>query len=125
MFERVPKRAPKKTLFSATVSQLQPYVRLKLNSPELPMMISAQAQTIMSIISSRPAFSNLTQYLESHPEVDLVAKLSTLTDNTLLAPDNEASPSSAMIQLEPAFLANDTSLIEALLSYHIPNGTHT
>jgi len=73
-------------------------------------------------IISNPNLSNLTQYLGMYPEV--VETLSSLTNITLLAPNNEAftkvvsSPGVGQIN------ALDKSLITALFTYHVLEGTY-
>jgi uncharacterized surface protein with fasciclin (FAS1) repeats len=88
----------------------------------LASLAAAQTMNLTATINSNPNLSNLTQYLGLFPQI--VQKLSGLTNITLLAPSNEAfnkllaGPAAAQIN------AQDTSLIQALFTYHILDGTY-
>jgi len=73
-------------------------------------------------IISNPNLSNLTQYLGLYPQI--VQTLSSLTNITLLAPSNEAF--TKLLSGPGAAQANpsDKSLITALFTYHVLNGTY-
>jgi uncharacterized surface protein with fasciclin (FAS1) repeats len=83
---------------------------------------SAQQMNLTATLASLPQLSNLTKYLGLFP--DLVAQLSTVENVTLLAPNNAAfdkllnGPSGSTVNL------SDTSLIQALFTYHVLNGTY-
>lgn len=85
-------------------------------------LAAAQTMNLTGALSSNPNLSNLTQFLGLYPQV--VAQLANLTNITLLAPNNDAftkllaSPAGAQIN------AQDTPLINALLSYHVLEGTY-
>lgn len=82
----------------------------------------ATAQNLTAVIASNPNLRNLTQYLGFFPQI--VTQLQNMTNITLLAPSNEAfekllsGPAASQVQ------ANDTSLIDALFSYHILDGKY-
>ena len=88
----------------------------------LASLSAAQTLNLTAAISSNPDLSNLTQYLGFYPQI--VSKLSSLTNITLLAPNNDAftkllsGPAAAQIN------AQDTSLIDALFTYHVLDGTY-
>ena len=77
---------------------------------------------LTAAITSDPNLSNLTQYLGFYPQI--VQTLSSLTNITLLAPSNEAftkllsGPGAAQVN------ASDRSLITALFTYHVLEGTY-
>jgi uncharacterized surface protein with fasciclin (FAS1) repeats len=85
-------------------------------------LAAAQTVNLTVAIGSNPHLSNLTQYLGLFP--DIVTKLETLTNITLLAPSNDAftkllaSPAAAQVN------ASDTALINALFSYHVLDGAY-
>jgi uncharacterized surface protein with fasciclin (FAS1) repeats len=82
-------------------------------------LAAAQSMNFTATIISNPNLSNLTQYLGMYPQI--VETLSSLTNITLLAPSNEAftkAVSAAQIN------ALDRSLITALFTYHVLEGTY-
>jgi uncharacterized surface protein with fasciclin (FAS1) repeats len=68
-----------------------------------------------------PQVFNLTNYLGLFP--DLVQQLSSAQDITLLAPNNAAFAKLINTSAGAALTGGDTSMIQALLSYHVLNGT--
>ena len=81
--------------------------------------------TLVEALSANPDLSNLTTYLGAlSPE--FVSTLGSLQNVTLLAPNNDAFStflnSSAGSAL--ASSGNNSALIEAILSYHVLNGTY-
>ncbi len=81
---------------------------------------SAQMMNLTAALSSRPELSNLTQTLGLFS--DLVAGLSMTPNITLLAPSNDAF--AELMKSPMAAALNDTSLIQAVLQYHVLNGTY-
>jgi uncharacterized surface protein with fasciclin (FAS1) repeats len=85
-------------------------------------LAAAQTMNLTAAITSNPNLSNLTQYLGLYPQI--VEKLSTLTNITLLAPSNDAftkllsGPAAAQIN------AQNTGLIAALFTYHVLDGKY-
>jgi uncharacterized surface protein with fasciclin (FAS1) repeats len=85
-------------------------------------LAAAQSVNLTAAITSDPNLSNLTQYLGFYPEI--IQTLSGLTNITLLAPSNEAftkllsGPGAAQVN------ASDKSLVTALFTYHVLNGTY-
>jgi uncharacterized surface protein with fasciclin (FAS1) repeats len=83
---------------------------------------ATQSVNLTATITSNPNLSNLTQYLGFYPQI--VQTLSSLTNITLLAPSNEAftkllsGPGASQVN------AQDKSLITALFTYHVLNGTY-
>ena len=73
-------------------------------------------------LGNLPQLSNLTSYLTMFP--DLVGQLSQLTNITLLAPNNEAFAQLLNSSAGAAITNGDTAQIQALLSYHVLNGTY-
>ncbi len=81
---------------------------------------AAQMKNLTAVLESDPNLSNLTSYLGFYPSV--VQSLMNITNVTLLAPTNEAfAKLSAQLG---GVLPNDTSLIDAIFSYHILDGTY-
>jgi uncharacterized surface protein with fasciclin (FAS1) repeats len=81
---------------------------------------SAQMMNLTSALGSTPELSNLTQTLGLFSE--LVAGLAQTPNITLLAPSNEAFAELASGPMAAAL--QDTSLITAVLQYHVLNGTY-
>jgi uncharacterized surface protein with fasciclin (FAS1) repeats len=85
-------------------------------------LAAAQSMNLTAAITSNPNLSNLTEYLGLYPQI--VHTLSSLTNITLLAPSNEAftkllaGPGASQVS------AQDKSLITALFTYHVLDGTH-
>ena len=91
----------------------------------LPLAVAtvASAQGMMNLtaaLSSVPELSNLTQTLGLFSE--LVAGLSMTPNVTLLAPSNDAFAEFRKGPMAASF--NDTALIQAVLQYHVLNGTY-
>jgi len=80
---------------------------------------TASAQSLTNALAGQPSLSNLTTYLGLFPS--LVTQLEGLKNVTLLAPNNQAFE--ALLANNPA-LASDTGLIEAVLTYHVLNGSY-
>jgi uncharacterized surface protein with fasciclin (FAS1) repeats len=84
---------------------------------------AALAQDLATLLAQTPELSNLTTYLGLFP--DFVGQLGALQNITLLAPNNEAFEKLLNSSAGAALTDNDTSLVEALFSYHVLNGTHS
>ena len=80
---------------------------------------TASAQNLTAALASQPSLSNLTTYLSLFPS--LVTQLESLKNVTLLAPNNQAFES--LLANNPS-LAGNTGLIEAVLTYHVLNGSY-
>lgn len=80
---------------------------------------TASAQSLTKALSEQPSLSNLTTYLGLFPS--LVSQLNSLTNITLLAPNNKAFE--ALLNNTPS-LASNPGLIEAVLTYHVLNGSY-
>lgn len=85
-------------------------------------VVAAQTKNLTSTLASDPNLSMLTQYLGFYPA--FVQSVSNLTNITLLAPSNEAFSKLLNSSAGSAVQANDTSLIDALFSYHILDGKY-
>jgi uncharacterized surface protein with fasciclin (FAS1) repeats len=83
---------------------------------------AAYGQDLQTALSNQPSLSNLTTYLKLYPS--LLSQISQMSNITLLAPNNNAFEM-ALNASGGAFQANDTSLIEAVLSYHVLNGSYS
>ena len=81
---------------------------------------SLAQENFTSVLSGNPNLSNLTQYLGFYPQI--VSTLASSTNITFLAPSNEAF--TKLLAGPSGQALNDASLVEALLSYHILNGTY-
>jgi uncharacterized surface protein with fasciclin (FAS1) repeats len=82
----------------------------------------AEAQSLAALLASTPDLSNLTSYLKLFPS--LVASLSSAKNITILAPSNEAFAKILNAPAAAAITTNDTALIQAVVTYHILNGTY-
>ncbi|KPI35499.1 Stabilin-2 [Cyphellophora attinorum] len=83
---------------------------------------AAYGQDLKTALSNQPSLSNLTTYLNLFPS--LLSQISQMSNITLLAPNNNAFEM-ALNASGGAFQNNDTSLIEAVLSYHVLNGSYS
>jgi len=88
----------------------------------LASVAAAQTKNLTTTLASDPNLSMLTQYLGFYPA--FVQSVSNLTNITLLAPSNEAFTKLLNSSAGSAVQANDTSLIDALFSYHILDGKY-
>lgn len=89
----------------------------------LALATAASAQQMMNLtaaLASEPELSNLTQTIGLFSE--LVAGLSMTPNVTLLAPSNAAFEE--LMKGPMAAALNDTALIQAVLQYHVLNGTY-
>lgn len=91
----------------------------------LALATAASAQEMMNLtaaLGSVPELSSLTSVL-GIVSAELAGALASAHNVTLLAPSNEAFNA---LQNNPAGAAalNDTSLIQAVLQYHVLNGTY-
>ncbi|EXJ75671.1 uncharacterized protein A1O5_00178 [Cladophialophora psammophila CBS 110553] len=82
----------------------------------------AVAQDLTTLLMSTPELSNLTSYLGLFPE--LTATLASLQNITLLAPNNKAFMKLLNSPAGAALVQNDTTMIQALFTYHVLNGTY-
>ena len=80
---------------------------------------TVSAQNLTSVLSSNPDLSNVTSYLSLFPT--LQTALDKGSNITVLAPSNEAFIAYANSR---AGSINDTAAVEALLTYHVLNGTY-
>lgn len=80
------------------------------------------AQSLTELLTNTSSLSNLTSYLQGFP--NLVTQLSSASNITILAPNNEAFAAFLNSSVAGA-LASDTSLIQGVLTYHVLNGTHS
>jgi uncharacterized surface protein with fasciclin (FAS1) repeats len=84
---------------------------------------AALAQDLTTLLANRTELSNLTTYLGLFP--DLVGQLASLQNITLLAPNNDAFARLLNSSAGAALVQNDTTLIQALFTYHVLEGTYT
>ncbi|KAL9609305.1 MAG: hypothetical protein Q9167_005923 [Letrouitia subvulpina] len=78
--------------------------------------------SLTSVLSSAADLSNLTSFVSQFPQ--LLTTLSSATNITILAPSNEAFGKFLQSPAASAVTANDSNAIQALLSYHVLNGTY-
>ena len=83
---------------------------------------SAQTMNLTAALMSSPDLTNLTSYVSLFP--DLLSQLSMAQNVTILAPSNEAFATFLNSSAGSAITSNDTAAIQALLMYHVLNGTH-
>jgi len=92
-----------------------------LSFAALAAMASAQStMNLTAALGSNPDLSSLTTVVAANPQ--LLAMLSNATNITILAPSNMAF--SKMSNGSMGSMTNNTNLVQALLSYHVLNGTH-
>lgn len=80
-----------------------------------------QTQNLTAVLTSTPELSNLTSYVSLFPAI--LAQLSQATNITILAPSDEAFAALLESPAGAAIRANQTDLIQAILTYHVLNGT--
>lgn len=97
-------------------------MQLKLLSLASLLSVVVSAQNLTSVLTSDPQLSNLTTYVQLFPAV--LQQLSQATNITILAPSNEAFSNLLSSPAGTALQANDTAAIQALLTYHVLNGTY-
>jgi uncharacterized surface protein with fasciclin (FAS1) repeats len=85
-------------------------------------LAAAQTVNLTVAIGSNPNLSSLAQYLGPYPQI--VTKLTSLTNITLLAPNNDAFKKLLASPAAAHFNISDTALIDALFSYHVLDGTY-
>ncbi|KAJ9627560.1 uncharacterized protein PV06_05900 [Exophiala oligosperma] len=83
---------------------------------------TAVSQQLTSVLQNATELSNLTTYLGLFP--DFTQTLSGLQNITLLAPNNQAFAKFLNSSAGAALAQNDTSMIQAVFSYHVLNGTY-
>ena len=83
---------------------------------------SAQTMNLTATLMSNADLTNLTSYVSLFP--DLLTTLSMATNITILAPSNEAFAAFLNSSAGMAVTLNDTAAIQAILSYHVLNGTY-
>lgn len=84
---------------------------------------TASAQSMMNLtaaLGSNPDLSSLTTAVAANPQ--LLSMLSNATNITILAPSNMAF--SKMSNSSMGAMINNTGMVQALLTYHVLNGTH-
>lgn len=81
---------------------------------------SAQMMNLTAALMGSPDLSNLTTLVSANQQ--LLGSLSMANNITILAPSNEAF---AKIVNSAAISMNDTVAIQALLTYHVLNGTYS
>lgn len=81
-------------------------------------LAAAQSMNLSAALGSNPNLSNLTQYLGLYPNI--IQQLSNATNVTLLAPNNDAFTKA----LSGPVNVSDTSLINAVFSYHVLDGLY-
>lgn len=85
---------------------------------------TASAQSMMNLtaaLGSNPDLSSLTTAVAANPQ--LLSMLSNATNITILAPSNMAF--SKMSNGSMGVMTNNTNMVQALLMYHVLNGTHS
>lgn len=110
------------TLQSCPNRQTNLFTPIKMQFKHLcfaALAATASAQSLTKALSEQPSLSNLTTYLGLFPS--LVSQLNSLTNITLLAPNNQAFE--ALLKSTPS-LASNPGLIEAVLTYHVLNGSY-
>lgn len=84
---------------------------------------AVSAQSLTDVLGSIPDVSNLTTYLGLYPNIE--SMISGLNNVTLLAPSNRAFATALNSSTGAAINANQTDVINAILSYHVLNGSYS
>ena len=84
--------------------------------------VSAQTMNLTGALTSNPDLSNLTTFVNLYPQ--LATALGAAKNVTILAPSNAAFAKFMNSSAGSAIAANDTAAIQALLMYHVLNGTY-
>lgn len=79
-----------------------------------------EALNLTGALGATPDLSNLTSYVSLFPE--LLSALGSAQNITILAPSNEAF--AKFLESDAGSLINDTGVIQAVLQYHVLNGTY-
>ncbi|PMD19229.1 Fasciclin-domain-containing protein, partial [Hyaloscypha hepaticicola] len=87
----------------------------------LGAVASAQTLNLTQLLASQSSLSNLTSLLSGYPS--LVSALGSATGITILAPNNAAF-STFLSSTAGKAAASNSGLVEALLTYHVVNGTY-
>lgn len=85
--------------------------------------VAQEVSDLSTLLTNVTELSNFTSYLQLFPE--FTQTLASLNNFTLLAPNNEAFEQLMNSSMGEALNASDTSIIEALFSYHVLEGTWT
>ena len=94
-----------------------------LSFAALAAVVSAQqTPNLTAALTSTPDLSNLTSFVQLFPS--LAAQLGQAKNITILAPSNAAFSKFMNSSEGAAIAANDTDAIQALLTYHVLNGTY-
>ena len=93
-----------------------------LSLAALAVGVSAQTMNLTATLMSNANLTNLTSYVSLFPS--LLSSLSMATNITILAPSNDAFAAFLNSSAGMAIGLNDTTAIEAILSYHVLNGTY-
>ncbi|MCJ1273132.1 hypothetical protein MMC21_000921 [Puttea exsequens] len=100
-----------------------------MHSKLLPLAVLAagaiaqnSTMNLTAALTSAPTLSNLTSYVSLLPS--LLASLSSASNITILAPSDDAFATFMSSPAAAAIATNDTDAIQALLSYHVLNGTY-
>lgn len=83
---------------------------------------AVSGQSLTSVLGNNTELSNLTTFVGALPQIS--SALSSAQNITILAPSNAAFARLLNSSAGAAISANDTSAIQALLMYHVLNGTY-
>ena len=92
-----------------------------LSVAALAATASAQTMNLTATLMNNSMLSNLTSYVSLFPSV--LSSLESATNITILAPSNAAF-SMLLNSSAGMALANNTAAIQAILTYHVLNGTY-
>ncbi|MCJ1341642.1 hypothetical protein MMC09_006938 [Bachmanniomyces sp. S44760] len=94
-----------------------------LSLAALAATATAQTMNLTAALTSNPQLSNLTTYVSLFP--DLLTQLGSASNITILAPSNDAFAKFLNSSTGGGDIkSNDTSAIQAILTYHVLNGTY-
>jgi uncharacterized surface protein with fasciclin (FAS1) repeats len=83
---------------------------------------AVSAQSLTDVLGGIPSVSNLTTFLGLYPNI--ANTIGGLSNVTLLAPSNQAFTSALNFSTGAAINASDQNTINALLTYHVIQGTY-
>lgn len=85
---------------------------------------TASAQSMMDLNATLSGNSNLTSLTSYLNLLGIESQLANMKNVTLLAPSNQAFATFMNSSMAASLKANDTAAIQALLMYHVLNGTY-
>jgi uncharacterized surface protein with fasciclin (FAS1) repeats len=86
------------------------------------MAANVSAQNFTTVISNQSELSGMSAYISSAPS--LQSLFNSVRDSTILSPNNDAFRKLVSGPSNASYPLGNASLVNAILTYHIINGTH-